>query len=183
MLGNEILNEIYEVLKQIDHKQIDELIHTIMKDTKTRIFVTGCGRTGYIMRSFAMRLNHLGLTTYFVGDTVTAEAGQGDILIIGSGSGETDSLICYSKKAKELGMKCILFSTRKSNTLAEMADITVVLQSGSKYELLNRKDSIQPMGALFEQSLMILLDSIVLEIMRAYQISNETMFSRHANLE
>ena len=43
--------------------------------------------------------------------------------------------------------------------------------------------SVQPMGSLFEQSLLICLDYVILILMDKTQITAEEMFARHANLE
>ena len=39
------------------------------------------------------------------------------------------------------------------------------------------------MGALFEQSVLLLLDGLVLELMESLQETSKTMMRRHANLE
>jgi 6-phospho-3-hexuloisomerase len=39
------------------------------------------------------------------------------------------------------------------------------------------------MGSLFEQSLLVVLDAVVLELMQRRGESSESMFLRHANLE
>jgi len=39
------------------------------------------------------------------------------------------------------------------------------------------------MGSLFEQSLLICLDYVILILMEKRQITGEEMFARHANLE
>ena len=56
-------------------------------------------------KSFAMRMMHMGIDAYVIGETVTSTFTQDDLLIIGSGSGETKSLIPIAQKAKELGGK------------------------------------------------------------------------------
>ena len=43
--------------------------------------------------------------------------------------------------------------------------------------------SVQPMGSLFEQSLLILLDVVVLRLMEQQKTDSAAMFERHANLE
>jgi 6-phospho-3-hexuloisomerase len=43
--------------------------------------------------------------------------------------------------------------------------------------------TVQPMGSLFEQSLFLLLDAIVVELMQRRKTTSEQMFRRHANLE
>jgi 6-phospho-3-hexuloisomerase len=43
--------------------------------------------------------------------------------------------------------------------------------------------SIQPMGSLFEQSLLICMDHIILRLMEKIGITAGEMFKKHANLE
>ncbi len=43
--------------------------------------------------------------------------------------------------------------------------------------------SVQPLGTLFEQSMLILCDSLVLALMRRTGVSAAQMFAHHANLE
>ena len=43
--------------------------------------------------------------------------------------------------------------------------------------------SVQPLGTLFEQSLLILCDSLILELMQRSGIGAAQMLERHANLE
>ena len=50
-----------------------------------------------------MRLMHMGKQVYVVGEIVTPSIQQGDLLLIVSGSGETESLVAMAKKAKRLG--------------------------------------------------------------------------------
>ena len=45
------------------------------------------------------------------------------------------------------------------------------------------KTSVLPMGSLFEQSLLIFLDILVMRLMERQKIVSATMFERHANLE
>lgn len=44
---------------------------------------------------------HLGFNVQVIGDVTTTFAKEGDLLIIGSGSGETQSLVAMSQKAKK----------------------------------------------------------------------------------
>ncbi len=47
---------------------IDELL------SAKRIYVMGAGRSGLIAKAFAMRLMHLGMHSYVVGETITPPA-------------------------------------------------------------------------------------------------------------
>ena len=43
--------------------------------------------------------------------------------------------------------------------------------------------SVQPMGSLFEQAVLLFLDAVILELMARRGVVSEEMFTRHANLE
>ena len=64
-----ILDELRQALAALDNESVERLIAAILK--ARRIFVAGAGRSGLIMRSFAMRLIHLGFDVSVVGETVT----------------------------------------------------------------------------------------------------------------
>ncbi|MCP6043014.1 SIS domain-containing protein, partial [Klebsiella pneumoniae] len=68
-----------------------------------KIFVAGGGRSGFMAKAFVMRMMHVGLDVYVVGETVTPNLEVDDIFIVGSGSGETQSLAAMTKKAKSIG--------------------------------------------------------------------------------
>ncbi len=97
----DILEELKENAKQVDESDIEAVAAGILR--AERIFVAGAGRSGFAARAFANRLMHLGLTVFFVGEPTTPAVGKGDLLIIGSGSGETESLVVMAQKAKRLG--------------------------------------------------------------------------------
>ena len=95
---SEILQELQECLSSgstAEFAMIGQLI-----DQAEKIFVAGMGRTGYVMKGFTMRLEQAGYEAYWIGDTNTPAAGKGDLLILGSGSGETETLKVYAKKGK-----------------------------------------------------------------------------------
>ena len=147
-----------------------------------RIFVAGAGRTGLVMRSFAMRLMHLGFRVHIIGDTTTPSIDEKDILLIGSGSGNTSSLVSISKNAKEIGVSTILFTIDSSSIIGRIASINICIPAPPPKRETNNY-SVQPMGSLFEQSLMIVLDTLICMLMLRKKIDSKTMFKNHANLE
>ena len=177
-----ISDEINHVLKDIDEQQIDQLIDDVL--SKNRIFIAGVGRTGLMMKSFSMRLMHLGLKVYYIGENNTPSVNHKDLLIVGSGSGETLSLVSIVEKAKNLGVKIILFTIHDLSTIAKQASRIIQISAPSpKLQKSNNLDSIQPMGSLFEQSLLITLEAIVVLFMERLSIDSKMMFKNHANLE
>jgi len=181
-LTHGILHELDRTVKAISEDAIDQLVTQIVQQKKAgRIFVAGAGRSGLMMRSFAMRLMHTGLQVYVVGETVTPALMAGDLLIIGSGSGETDSLVGMATKAKKLGASVALATVHSTSTIGQLADAVIVIPAASKEEAA--QSSIQPMGSLFEQTLLLLFDAVVLRCMDRLSMDAAAMYNRHANLE
>ncbi|KMJ57647.1 hypothetical protein AB685_16780 [Bacillus sp. LL01] len=173
--------ELASVMESIDETQFEKVAEYL--GNAPRIFVKGVGRSGLIMEAFAMRLMHLGFPVHIIGSATTPGAREGDLLIVGTGSGETGSLITYANKAEKLGMKQITLTSSVDSTLGGMADVVLRIPSPTKSANNSKISSIQPMGTLFEQSLLICLDILILELMESKSINADQMFGNHANLE
>src|ERR1700712_2340844 len=78
-----VLDENIQLAAKIDYSQFDNLIEKIQQARS--IFLIASGRSGFSMRSAAMRLMHLGLQVYFVGDTTTPAIKKDDLLWAASG--------------------------------------------------------------------------------------------------
>lgn len=109
--------------------------------------------------------------------------GEGDLLIIGSGSGETKSLISMAEKAKKLGASLALLTTSPGSTIGKLADVIVKLPGAAKDPSNKDYQTIQPMGSLFEQTLLLYGDALVLRTMDLRKLTSKSMFGQHANLE
>lgn len=96
-----IIEELRQYSQNIREEEVQALAESCVR--ARRIFVAGAGRSGFAARGFANRLMHLGRTVYFVGETTAPSIGPGDLLVIGSGSGSTASLVTFAKKAKTAG--------------------------------------------------------------------------------
>ena len=137
------------------------------------------------MCALGMRLMHLGKTVYVVGETTTPGIAAKDLLILGSGSGRTASLLAMARQARSHDAKVLLFTTDANSPMAELADQLVLVPAPSLGMNEGERDqpSIQPMGTLFEQALFVLCDSLILRMMRQNGVSAAHMLERHANLE
>lgn len=178
-----ILKELTINLEKIDGDQLDEFVSVIPKAKK--IFLAGAGRSGLAIRAFANRMMHLGFDVSIVGEITTTSAHEGDLLIIGSGSGETQSLVAMAEKAKKNGVKIALNTINPDSTIGKMADVKFVLPGASPK--VEDKDlvgpSIQPMGSSYEQLSFLVYDAMVMSLMELVDETTDTMFPRHANLE
>ena len=175
-----ILHELDTTLHNIDTRQINIAIQLLQEHD--RIFLTALGRAGFMGKSFMMRLMHMGKEVYILGETNTPNFTASDLLIICSGSGETNQFIQAAHKAKNLGGKLLLFTAAKGTTLDKLADGTIHLKAPSKNQENSQFQSVQPMASLFEQAILLTGDAMILALMS--QASNkDTMFQRHSNLE
>lgn len=181
--GKTILQELQYTLSRIDPGKTDILIDKIMAAGK--VYVSGAGRSLLSMRGFAMRLMHMGIDAYVIGETSTPAAAKGDLLLIGSGSGETGSLVSMAKKAKMMGIGLVIITIFADSTIGKMADdVLVIHASTTKIEKDSGYQSVQPGGTLYEQSLWLMCDTMVLRLAELMKVdANQCLEQRHANIE
>ena len=175
-----ILIELDEVLSRVSEEQIDALVDAILG--ARRILIFGLGREGLAMRSFAMRLMHLGFDVHLVFDITVPPIGPGDIFLVSIGPGylaTTEALIDIARKA---GGKVIVVTAEPEGQTCKKADQLVYIpaQTMAKAE---GSASKQAMGSAFEQSLWILFDALVPRLMAETGQTLEDVRERHANLE
>jgi len=172
-----IIDKITSILDATESDYDKQL--TAMVDGASRIFIAGAGRSALVARFFAMRLMHGGYDVYVVGEIVTPSLKKGDLLIVISGSGETETMIAFAKRAKELGAEIVLISSRTSSTLGDMSSQVIPIGQPDMYG----KVVGMPMGTTFELSTLIFLEATVSHIIHEKGIPEEEMRARHANLE
>jgi len=169
-----IEKEIRVVLDKVSSVKTFRLLKFIVR--ANRVFVTGQGRSGLVAEAFAMRLRHLGLDSFIVGESTCPSISKDDLLIAISGSGSTKITMQYVKEAKS---KKFAIVGSKGSKLSRAVDEFVYIPAGSKIHT----KSVQPMGTLFEQSCLIYLDDIVLHLMKILKVSRKDMKRRHTKLE
>ncbi|MCY3946284.1 MAG: SIS domain-containing protein [Anaerolineaceae bacterium] len=178
-----IMQELQSALTGIDPEAVADLRRDILQ--ARRIFVAGRGRSGLQMQAFAMRLMHLDLDVHVVGSVTTPAIGAGDLLIIGSGSGRTDSIIAQARRASELNALVALITIAEESPVSKYADHILHIRASSPklQDVQTESESVQPMGSLYEQSLGILCDVLTALLMQELGTDPGLMFARHANLE
>ena len=177
-----VLNELHHTLSRIDIQKANEFVELV--DQAQEVFCAGAGRSGFQVKGFAMRLMHMGISSYVVGETCTPNIRENGLLVICSGSGETKSLVNHANKAKEVGAKIALITINPESTIAKLADVVVEISAPSpKSAKQGDIKSIQPMGSLFEPSEGIFMDISIMMLMEKRNLDSDTMFGRHANME
>lgn len=173
-----VLDELDSTLAHVEAEQAQAFVQEVLN--AEHVFVTGKGRSGFVANSFAMRLNQLGKNAHVIGESTTPSIHEGDLFIVISGSGSTEHLRLLADKAKSVGAQVVLLSTKPESPIGELANTVIELPAGTKHDA---EGSAQPLGSLFEQASQILLDSLVLDLMKELDVSEETMQQNHANLE
>ncbi len=172
-----IVDKLSSILEATDDSYDEKL--TAMLDKANRIFLAGAGRSKLVGNFFAMRLVHSGYDVSVVGEIVTPSIKQGDLLIIISGSGETEQLVAFTKKAKEVGADIMLISAKSNSTIGDLADGVFQIGTPEMYA----KVKGMPMGTVFELSTLLFLESTISHIIHEKGIPEEIMRERHANME
>jgi len=154
------------------------------------VFVVGAGRSGLVGCCFAMRLAHLGLRGHVVGETVTPRVEPGDVVVALSGSGETPTTCAVEEAAAQAGAKVIAITGAADSPLARAAHAKVVIptstlvrRSSGEGGKADGVSSAQYGGSLFEQALLVMLDTIALRLQSRLAQTSAEMDARHANLE
>ena len=176
-----VLKELETILSGVKEKEIDELIETMLQAEK--IFVMGIGRVRLMSQAFAKRLVHLGLKAYVVGDITAPPISSKDLLIAGSASGETMATVNIAKLARKYKAGVYAVTARPDSTLGKTVTAAIVLPGPTKLKLKGEIKTLQAMGSLFEQGLLILYDSVAMILKEKLKQSEEDLWSRHDNLE
>ena len=174
-----VIEEHKKVLLDVDDREIKKLLDAIAKAKCIQVF--GMGRMKCAVRAFVMRLMHMGLNAHVVYDTTCPNIGPGDLLIVNCACTSVGYMVM--EFAKKLGAKVVAITAHPESRAGELCDFTVRLRGqvhpGREGEIL----SIQPMAALFEQTIFVFEDIIIQLLMEKLNITAEQMAKRHTNLD
>ena len=181
-LVDAIVADVGRTLRQVDANEIEALQAALL--AAERIFLAGKGRTGLQMRAFAMRLMHLGLRVHVVDDVTTPAIGAGDLLLIGSSSGRTGSLLRYLETVGATGARLATLTGNLDSPIAAAAHCRVYIPATNfKVGGGAGEDTVLVMGSLFEHCLGLLCDLLIIRLKAVLGVDEARMNARHANLE
>lgn len=169
---NYIIENAKASLEEIKEEDIQKAVKMIKGSRQ--IFVYGSGRSGLVGKFFAMRLVQLGLVAYFIGETITPIVNPQDLVILISNTGRTQSTLLVESITKKIGAKIIALTSNEDSPLAKHAHLVF------KIKPKNGRRELAPLGTLFEISSVIFLDSLIAELMKELNQTEEDMRRRHA---
>ena len=175
-----ILEELKRTLLALSEGQIHTAVQSLL--SARRVFFVGAGRSRLVLEMAAMRMMHLGLTVYVAGEVVTPAIESGDLLVVASGSGTTAGPVRAAQVAKGVGAAVLAITTAPTSELGTLASAVLTIPAAVKHGDRGAL-SIQYAGALFEQTVLMLMDTIFHQMWQLRSQSAEELWKRHANLE
>ncbi len=169
-----LVDYLAKVLGSDRGKEIDETVDIVV--SAKHVFVYGVGRSGLAARAFAMRLVQLGIDCYFIGETITPVVRDGDAVLIVSNTGATMSAIQVANIARRVGAKVVSVTGVRGSKLSHASNVVLLLQSNGGAD----QARLAPLGTLFEDACLILLDGIVAQVMERLRQTEADMRARHA---
>jgi len=169
-------------------KFLDEILNA------KRIYVMGAGRSGLVAKAFAMRLMHLGFQAFVVGETITPALNTGDVMVIFSGSGRTNTVADIAETGKEIGAHICLITSNADSRIGKIAECIVIIEhhrddvddDAAEFEIrqmMGDHKSFAPLGTLFETASMIFADAVISRLMEITKTDETALKNRHVNLE
>lgn len=182
---NLILEEIGRALAAVEEPQAEGLVQAILSAEK--VFVVGVGRVLLSLQALVKRLNHLGIPAWHVGAVNEPAITARDLLIVGSGSGESVVPVAIARVAKQHGARVAHIGSNPQSSLAPLTDVFVRVPVPTKLNLPGELASRQLLSSLFEQCLLVLGDAVCLRLAElkglAAGSAGGTGWGQHANLE
>lgn len=159
-----------------------------------RVYVIGAGRSGLVAKAFAMRLMHLGLQAYVVGETITPALNKGDLMVVFSGSGKTKTIADIAKTAHEIGAHICLITSNADSVIGNLSECVVIIEQqrdavqddAAEFEIrqmMGDHKSFAPLGTLFETASMIFADAAISRLMEITSTDESALKNRHTNIE
>ncbi|AGB02483.1 6-phospho-3-hexuloisomerase [Methanoregula formicica] len=185
-------SKIRKITNTISDDDVEKFLEEILK--AKRVYVIGAGRSGLVAKAFAMRLMHLGMQAYVVGETITPALSGGDLIVIFSGSGRTKTVADIAETAKEIGAHICLITSNADSRIGRISDCNVVIEhqrdavtdDAVEFEIrqmMGEHKSFAPLGTLFETASMIFADAVISRLMEITKTDESSLKNRHTNIE
>jgi 6-phospho-3-hexuloisomerase len=185
-------SKIRAISKAISDEDVEKFLSELLHGK--RIYVIGAGRSGLVAKAFAMRLMHLGLPAFVVGEIITPALNRDDVMVVFSGSGKTKTVADIAETAKEIGAHICLITSNADSRIGKIADCIVIIEhhrdevydDAVEFEIrqmLGEHKSFAPLGTLFETASIVFADAIISRLMEITQTDENALKNRHTNIE
>lgn len=188
-----LLTLLTQNLSEISEESLERFVETLVAHYNSKVLIVGAGRSLLVGKSFALRLLHLGYQVYVLGDTLVPSISKGDLVVAISGSGSTKLVVTAVEAAKHAGATIATITSFPDSPVGKLSDVILRVkgriigeEEGRDYfsrQILGIHEPLAPLGTLFEDSCMILLDAMIPILMGRLGVTEEALKRRHANVE
>jgi 6-phospho-3-hexuloisomerase len=185
-------SKIRAISKTISDDKVEQFLAELLH--AKRIYVMGAGRSGLVAKAFAMRLMHLGLQAFVVGETITPAVTKDDVMVVFSGSGKTQTVADLAETAKAIGAHICLITSNPDSRIGKISDCIVIIEhhrddvedDAVEFEIrqmLGEHKSFAPLGTLFETASIVFADAVISRLMEITKTDENALKNRHTNIE
>lgn len=169
-------NGILSIIEYLDESFVRAV--ELLQCCRSKVVVTGVGKSGLICRKIAATLASTGTPSFFLhsGDALHGDLGmvmKGDVILAVSKSGETDEILKLLPHFKQHGLKLIVITGNPESTLAKAGDVVLNVRV---------KDEACPMGLAPTSSTTAALalgDALAVVLLEQKGFNQEDFASRH----
>jgi 6-phospho-3-hexuloisomerase len=177
-----ILSELKAALEAVDPLEVERFVDALLRAEK--VFFVGVGRVLLSLQALVKRLNHLGIRAWCLGDLGEPAITSRDLLVAGSGSGESVVPVAVARIARKHGARVAHIGSNPESSLAPYTDLFVRIPVKTRLARPGEIPSRQIMTSLFEQALYLFGDAVALMVMERKGLTDlDSLWERHANLE
>lgn len=187
-----VLASLSRMLRAVDPSDTKRLVQDIL--AAPVVHLAGAGRSGLVVRAFAVRLTHLGLRAHVSGDATAPALREEELLVVCSGTGRAATPTLAAERALKEGGRLVVLTSAVMSPLARLAHHKILLhpvlparrEGGSQQPPPGVPDPasvMQPVRTLFEQACMLYLDGVVTRLMESTGQKAEDLEARLHNLD
>lgn len=166
-------DEITQLVAAVDAEALEAAVALLCR--VPRVHISGNGRSGLMAKAIAMRLMHIGLQSFAVGEIATPGIQKDDLLVIVSSSGR-GTLLEQARTARDFGARVLAITADPGNPLAQEAQARIIVPARTEVA------TGQHAGSLFEQGVLVTGDALCRSVQARLGVPTSELNRRHANL-
>lgn len=173
--------ELSAALQGVAPEEIDRMVDELL--AANRIVGVGVGREGLMMRALCMRLMHHGLDAHVAWDMTTPPVGEGDLVIVAAGPGNSPVFEALMARVQAAGARVMVVTAQPDGPTPRAADVVVYLPAQTMANDAGGGESMLPMGTAFEWLQLTFFDLVALRLRERTGQSFDEVRARHTNVE
>lgn len=172
--------EVAESVAAIPPGSVDTLAAAIAGSQ--RVVGYGLGREGLMLRALIMRLMQLGVDAHFAGDVTCPPVGPGDLLLVCDGPGYHHLTRTMLEIGRSAGAHTLVVTAQPDGPTSSIAAGRIVLPTQTMADDV-ASAAVLPMGSRFEIAMLVLFDTVAVQVQTLLGVDVAAMRARHTNLE